>query len=174
MSGNTRVKRTRNALGGALVALIHEKPFAEITVQDVLDRAKVSRSTFYAHYRDKSDLFLSDAEEFFSRLANAEVAPRIAPVRELFAHVGDMQQLAAALVEAGQMTDILDIIRGCFARSFERRLGNSAVAFAMAGALVSLMMWWIDHGARESPAQMDDLFHDLVTRLQAAPIMSRS
>jgi AcrR family transcriptional regulator len=174
MSGNRRVTRTRNVLGGALVALIHEKPFAEITVQDVLDRAKVSRSTFYAHYRDKSDLFFSDAEEFFAKLANAEVSPRIAPVRELFSHVAEMQQLTAALVEAGQMPDILDIIRGCFARSFERRLGNGAVAFALAGALVSLMTWWLDHGCRESPAQMDELFHDLVTRRQAASIMSRS
>ena len=53
MSDNTkadpRVKRTRDALGGALLSLIGEKPFAEITVQDVLDRANVSRSKFYAH-----------------------------------------------------------------------------------------------------------------------------
>jgi AcrR family transcriptional regulator len=174
MSGNRRVTRTRDTLGAALVALIQEKPFDQITVQDVLDRAHVSRSTFYAHYRDKTDLFLSDVEAFCTRVADANVTPRLAPVRELFEHAAQMDRFIAALVEAGQWPDTLDIIRGCFARSFERRLGNGAVASAMAGALGSLMMWWIDHGARESPAQMDDLFHDLVTRFQAAPIMSRS
>jgi AcrR family transcriptional regulator len=162
-----RVVRTRHALGGALVALIHEKPFATITVQDVLDRAGVSRSTFYAHYRDKTDLFLSDAEAFFTWAANADVSPRVAPVREFFQHVADMRQFWAALVEAGQMPELLDIARGCFARSFERRLTHipsakrGAVAFAMAGAMLSLMTWWIDHGARETPAHMDDLFHAL-------------
>jgi AcrR family transcriptional regulator len=38
---DARVRRTRDALGDALVALMQEKPFETITVQDVLDRAKV-------------------------------------------------------------------------------------------------------------------------------------
>jgi AcrR family transcriptional regulator len=44
-----RVIRTRNLLGNALVRLMQEKPWQEITVQQVLDRAEVSRSTFYTH-----------------------------------------------------------------------------------------------------------------------------
>ena len=43
---DARVRRTRDALVGALVELMHEKPFDTITVQDVLDRAHVGRSTF--------------------------------------------------------------------------------------------------------------------------------
>ena len=66
---DARVRRTRDALGDALVALMQEKPFDTITVQDVLDRAKVGRSTFYAHYSDKDDLLMSDAEEFFESLS---------------------------------------------------------------------------------------------------------
>jgi AcrR family transcriptional regulator len=58
------VLRTRDTLGDALVALMQEKNFDEITVCEVLDRAGVVRSTFYAHYRDKDDLFLSDIEDF--------------------------------------------------------------------------------------------------------------
>jgi AcrR family transcriptional regulator len=49
---DARVRRTRDALGDALIALMQEKPFDTITVQDVLDRAHVSRSTFYSHYSD--------------------------------------------------------------------------------------------------------------------------
>src|ERR1700752_2902073 len=52
---DARVRRTRDALGDALVELMQEKPFDSITVQDVLDRAKVGRSTFYSHYSDKDD-----------------------------------------------------------------------------------------------------------------------
>ncbi len=68
---DARVRRTRDALGDALVALMQEKPFDTITVQDVLDRAKVGRSTFYAHYSDKDDLLMSDAEEFFESISMA-------------------------------------------------------------------------------------------------------
>src|SRR5262249_7239093 len=48
-----RVRRTRELLRGAFRELIHEKGYDRITVQDILDRADVGRSTFYAHYRDK-------------------------------------------------------------------------------------------------------------------------
>ena len=88
-----RVLRTRNALGDALVALLRERNFDDITVQDVLDRAGVGRSTFYVHYCDKHDLFLSDVEDFFEQCAtslkrqNASLE-RLLPVEELFTHIG--------------------------------------------------------------------------------------
>ena len=82
---DARVRRTRDALGDALIALMQEKPFDTITVQEVLDRAHVSRSTFYAHYSDKDDLLMSDAEEFFESLsmalsAHGDKSDRVFPV----------------------------------------------------------------------------------------------
>jgi AcrR family transcriptional regulator len=40
-----------------------------VTVQDVLDRASVGRSTFYLHYRDKDDLLLSQLEMFLETMS---------------------------------------------------------------------------------------------------------
>src|SRR4026208_715870 len=86
---DARVRRTRDALGDALVALMQEKPFDAITVQEVLDRAHVGRSTFYSHYSDKDDLLMSDAEEFFESVAMmlsalGDKSDRVFPVREFF------------------------------------------------------------------------------------------
>ncbi|MEM6707029.1 MAG: TetR/AcrR family transcriptional regulator, partial [Acidobacteriota bacterium] len=53
-----RVTRTKRLLRQALMELVREKDYARITVQDILDRADVGRSTFYTHYRDKDDLLL--------------------------------------------------------------------------------------------------------------------
>src|SRR5476651_2228753 len=96
-----RVRRTRDLLGDALVALMQQKPFDSIRVQDVLDLAGVSRSTFYEHFKDKDDLFESDAEEFFEMMANAlskrnDASERVVPVRELFEHLREMQKLFEA------------------------------------------------------------------------------
>lgn len=55
-----RIRHTRDRFGDALIKLVQEKPFDTITVQDILDRADVGRSTFYVHYRDKNDLLLRD------------------------------------------------------------------------------------------------------------------
>jgi AcrR family transcriptional regulator len=174
-----RILRTRDRLGDALVALMQEKPFDDITVQEVLDRAGVSRSTFYVHYRDKDDLFLSDVDEFLDFMANGlsrheEKSERVAPVRELFAHVGQAQRLYAALVEAGRIADFIELAEEHFARGIERRLteipraqgiadaARAPLAHALAGAMLSMLQWWLDRGMPESPEQMDTIFHQMV------------
>ncbi len=174
-----RVRRTRDALGDALVELMQEKPFDSIKVQDVLDRAGVGRSTFYAHYRDKEDLFISDAEEFFESVAMAlavsnDPSERVAPVRELFAHLIDARKFFEALVASGKLHDNMELAQGHFAKGIERRLAQvprgraipdaqrAAIANAHAGALISLLQWWIRRGMSTPPAEMDELFHRMV------------
>src|SRR6266511_3052594 len=58
-----RVRRTRRTLHEALIALILERGYERVTVQDILDRADVGRSTFYAHYRDKEALLLTSFDD---------------------------------------------------------------------------------------------------------------
>jgi AcrR family transcriptional regulator len=174
-----RVRHTRDALGDALLTLMQEKPFETITVQQVLDRAGIGRSTFYAHYRDKDDLFLSDLEDFFEPMSTLllrcrEASNRVAPVRELFAHVAEMRHLHAALIAADKLRDFLEMGLEYFARAIEQRLSElpssraiapaqrAAMAHAFAGALLSLMSWWVDHGGSASPEEMDNLYHQMV------------
>ena len=54
-----RVGKTRKALKEALTDLILEKGYEGVTVQDVIDRADVGRSTFYAHFVDKDGLLMA-------------------------------------------------------------------------------------------------------------------
>src|SRR5271166_2060458 len=120
-----RVRHTRDALGDALVKLMHEKPFEEITVQHILDGAGVSRSAFYTHFSDKNDLFLSDAEEFFELMASAlwrhrDKSRRLAPVREMFEHAAEWRPFLNAMTEAGKIQDVMEIGRECFARGIAR------------------------------------------------------
>src|ERR1700754_3155759 len=176
---DARVRRTRDALGDALVALMQEKPFDTITVQDVLDRAKVGRSTFYSHYSDKDDLLMSDAEEFFESVAmmlsvRGDTSDRVFPVREFFGHIIEAKTFVDALMSAGKMNDNLELARGLFARGIERRLAElpkgqgipenerPAIAFAHAGALLALLQWWVDRWMKQTPAEMDQLFHRMV------------
>lgn len=51
-----RIKKTQEALKNAVLDLMSEKSFDEITIQDLSDRADVSRGTIYLHYMDKYDL----------------------------------------------------------------------------------------------------------------------
>ena len=168
-----RAVRTRDRLGDALIALLLAKPFDAITVQEVLDRAGVSRSTFYEHYRDKNDLLLSDVDDFFAGMSRlltktGERPGRVAPVAEFFAHVADARELYTALLASGRLHDVRELGEAHFARGIAERLAPSvdkvarvAQAQALAGALFSLLTWWVRQGMKETPAQMDRLFHRL-------------
>jgi AcrR family transcriptional regulator len=174
-----RVRRTCQRLGSALLALIQEKPIDAITVQEVLDRASVGRSTFYLHYRDKDDLLLSQLEGFLKIMSTAlsvrkEASYRVVPVEELFAHIGNQNKLYRALADSGRLHDFFDLAQGYFARGIEHRLRESmrlpnlpqremgARASALAGSLLSMLRWWLDRGEKESPRAMDELFHGMV------------
>lgn len=171
-----RIRRTHERLGGALTELMREKPIDDITVQEVLDRASVGRSTFYLHFRDKDDLLLSQLEKFLEMMSTAlstqkEVSLRVVPVAELFAHIGSQRKIYRALAESGRLNDFFDLAEGYFARGIERRLRESerlpklsprevtARSFALSGSLLSLLRWWIDQGGKQSPRELDELFH---------------
>lgn len=51
-----RILKTQEALKTAVIELMTEKNFDDITIQDLSDKANVSRGTIYLHYMDKYDL----------------------------------------------------------------------------------------------------------------------
>ncbi|MFI6042086.1 TetR/AcrR family transcriptional regulator [Nocardia sp. NPDC051321] len=104
LTGSTdrRVRRTKSLLHRALIELMLERGYDRISVRDILHRADVGRSTFYAHFRDKDDLLLLSSTDYLRAAvtapgtdAGADAATPLAPVRTLF-------QLAAANPEVYQ------------------------------------------------------------------------
>ena len=103
-----------------------------------------------------------------------EKSHRVVPVAELFAHIGNQNKLYRALADAGRLNDFFDLAEGYFARGIEQLIAESgrlpklpqrelsARAFALAGSLLSLLRWWLDHGAKEPPRAMDESFHRMV------------
>src|SRR5690606_21046634 len=63
MKTDRRVDKTRKALRKAISELIEEKPYEDISVTELVERANIARSSFYAHFRDKDDLLLSGFQE---------------------------------------------------------------------------------------------------------------
>lgn len=176
---DARARRTRARLAASLRALMQQKPLRNISVQEVLDHAHVSRSAFYDHYSGKVDLLLSDMDEFLESVSThlsraADPSERVAIVAEFFAHVSDAEQIRKALARSGRLGDFYDLARQHFARGIEQRLKEiprsrslpplerSALAHAMAGALIAQLDWWLAKSKPVPPKEMDRRFHQLV------------
>lgn len=65
-----RIVKTNNTLYDALVLLLKDKTFEEIKVSDICQKALVNRSTFYSHFNDKYELFMSLINNLKQELEN--------------------------------------------------------------------------------------------------------
>ncbi|QBD77008.1 TetR/AcrR family transcriptional regulator [Ktedonosporobacter rubrisoli] len=63
-----RIQRTRQLLSDALLALIVERGYEIITVQDITVKANIGRTTFYMHYRDKEELLAASVQRLVKEL----------------------------------------------------------------------------------------------------------
>ncbi|BCA85333.1 TetR family transcriptional regulator [Enterococcus saigonensis] len=52
-----RVKRTNKMIIESFIQLVEKNGYEQVTVQDIADEAMINRATFYAHYKDKQDLY---------------------------------------------------------------------------------------------------------------------
>ncbi|HYP41998.1 MAG TPA: TetR/AcrR family transcriptional regulator [Chloroflexia bacterium] len=173
-----RSRRTRQVLGEALVALMLEKRYDTITVQEIIDRANVGRSTFYAHFLDKEDLLQIQVAELVVNLGRhmerGGAGNRIVPSLELLRHLRESYALIRALVRGRAMETVLKTMQTHLSLHVEARLARSlpsgsapavplpVVAQYVAGALMTLFQWWLDREMPESPEQIEEYFLQLV------------
>ena len=178
-----RVERTRKLLHEALMALIQEKGYEKITVQDILDKANLGRSTFYSHYRHKDELFLSGfdhlrtmLEERHRALLSDKARGKAADFNlslELFRHARENHGHYKAMVgkQSGQMImrqahDYLSALVREHLSTVMKSRKNPPVpldlaAHWLAGSFLSLMTWWLDHNLPHTPEEMDAIFRRL-------------
>lgn len=169
-----RALRTQQALGHALVALLEERDFGDVTVQQILDRAGVARATFYAHYRNKEDALHASYERLFAMLdpwveRPSPLGRRLFPVTEFLAHVADARPLVDRLRSSGRMEEVWTLCAAHAARLIEGRLPAEAgrasglarplLARMLAGALMEAMRWWDASPARATPAEVEAAWH---------------
>lgn len=174
-----RSSRTRRSLRDALIELILEKRYDSITVQNVIDRADVGRSTFYAHYRDKEDLFLSDWEAMLDGFArhiewhNAG-AGRVVPITGLFRHVQEFHHFYIALARSRKTDLLFKTGNSYLTQSIENSLTpfladrpqptvpKPVLSNYLASEILALLRWWLDNNMPYPPERMDEIFHELV------------
>lgn len=184
-----RVERTRELLQKALIELIRERGYEAITIQDIVDRANVGRTTFYLHYRSKDDLFMSCHEAIVSEFQSGPLyahplsreellSPEAPPTMTLaYRHLDEARTRLYPIFQGRDGPLILRRIRDSSAQAIEANLravfagADSTIpldvlANYLAGAQIALVQWWLEKRQPHTPENLAQAFH----RLQRAAI----
>ncbi len=180
-SDDARAVRTRDALSTALYALMRERPYDEISVQGICERATVGRSTFYAHFQDKDDILVRHAIVIV-RAVGRELSCDASrgyelPVCAFFEHVKQMHYVFDSLAKVRKRDFITKVCQNNFAEVFEQRIlecrGSAdadvpadILAQHLAGTLMTLLTWWLDHHQPVDARLMEEQWGRLVGGLR--------
>lgn len=187
MKTDRRVQRTRELLQKSLLELISERNYDAITIQEIVERANVARTTFYVHYSSKDDLFMSCHEAIISGfhfgslhpLSREELLAPQAPqgMISAYRHLEEARTLLYLIFQSKDNLLILRRIRDSSAQEIEANLravfaeADSTIPFDLlanylAGARIALLQWWLEKRQPHTPENLAQTFH----RLQRAAI----
>jgi AcrR family transcriptional regulator len=174
-----RVRRTRRLIGDAFVALILERGYERITVQDILDRADVGRSTFYTHYRDKEAVLTAAFDDMHDELrADLAVMPPgvppdpTGPAGAIFDHAYRHRAVYQALCgrQGGSLVHrhLRHLIGGLLREHLRSHLTAAGsdlpvdvVAEFYTSAALGLLAWWVDSDFPHGPTQLTHMYRRL-------------
>jgi len=177
MKTDRRVDKTNKALRKAISELIEEKPYEDITVTELVERANIARSSFYAHFRDKDDLLLSGFQEIgvmtsddiFTESGD-DTYPNFAIV--LFRGAEEWQLMAKAFLNLDSATVASHHMRNMLViqtRDWLRKHSDGsmsdkemeAIVHYLASALLGLLTWWVLNDFPFSADYMSNKFNEL-------------
>jgi AcrR family transcriptional regulator len=171
-----RVKYTKMVLKQSLLNLMRDKPIEKITVKDICEKADINRGTFYAHYKDPSNLLAQIENELFDEInssvessLNAEsisgllneifvsIRKNIDLCRVLFSDYGDKVFVRRIMNIARErsITEWKKVIPSTKDEQLER-----LYTFYASGC-VAIVQDWFQNGMKESPQELSDFIEKI-------------
>jgi AcrR family transcriptional regulator len=177
-----RIQKTQKLLHDALGSLIREKPYDEIVVKEILDRANVGRSTFYTHFKDKDELLASGIHSMLqdvhsSRLpASGKKHERIVEFSlPVFEHIQVHRQAGApgmgsrgrAIIHEHLQRVLAGLIADDMRKTIRSRVKTvghipaELLVSYIASTFVLVLNWWAETDSKLSPKEINNVFRAL-------------
>ena len=180
-----RQQKTRTAIFAAFSTLLSEKNYNKITVQDIIDKANIGRTTFYTHFETKDYLLKDLCETLFGHIINSTMDCKHthglysnSDVPEsVFCHLlqhlqeNDNNILALLSCESNDIflryfkDSLKTLIEKQYANQIKRNHQNIPEDFLInhiAGSFVEMVNWWIQGKMKQTPKELDGYFRKVI------------
>lgn len=181
-----RIARTREFLRDALIGLIKEKGFENVKVQEITDRARLNRATFYLHYRDKNDLLVKSMRETLEYMTDTSFLPNsinpseltqemiILPLVSIFDHFAKhadfyrvmLTEVGVPSVQKELQNTIEEVafqwMTALQTEKVEYNVKPEMVVKSVSAAFIGVIRWWLENEMAESSESMATQFLDVI------------
>jgi AcrR family transcriptional regulator len=187
-----RQRKTREAIFAAFTALLAEKDYGQLTVQDIIDKADIGRTTFYAHFETKDFLLKDLCEELFGHIIDTAMGLPCGQYHCSYAAATDSVFLHLLRHLQENDRNILELLSSqnneIFIRYFKCNLKKLIITqYADKGVLkndklpqdylvnhisssfVETVGWWISGRMKESPEQITQYFLAVIEPILQKP-----
>lgn len=163
-----RVRKTRETLFDTFIALLREKGFERITIQEIADRADVNRGTVYLHFQDKFDLLNQCIDSYLHEL-NESCRPKTpeesaeSSLLRTFEYLEQSAELYSLLVRSEGNPAFRSRLSAMLKQGAETqfdlfvrndRMNKEIAVQFLTTAIVGLIEWWLAEGMPYSPTEM--------------------
>lgn len=180
-----RQKKTRAAIFSAFTALLEEKSYSKITVQEIIDAANVGRTTFYAHFETKDDLLKELCGELFGHIISSAMdcththglysdgnAPEsvfchlLQHLQENDKHIIGLLSCESSEIFLRYFKDSLnDLVQSQFVnqnRTVNIDIPQDFLINHISSSFVEMVLWWIKGRMKQTPADLDRYFRAVI------------
>jgi AcrR family transcriptional regulator len=170
--------KTREAIYKALIELMSEKSFENITINDISERANLNRGTLYLHYSDKYDMLDKCIKDHLNNMLNFCTISKSGEARldvvssplPLFQYFEEHFPFYSSMLTNKGLTCfqeqlILLVKNGIVERmsigETKQEDNKEVVVQYMASAFVGVVEWWIKNNMPHSPQIMAQQLWDI-------------
>ena len=176
-----KINATTEKIYDAFAEVLLEKAYADVRIQDVLDKSGVARSTFYAHYKTKEELLKSICSTIFGHVFSHSLAEEKSHdfskssifdykhfITHIFYHLHDEKTLVHAILLSQSKDIFLNYLRGelaefataCVENNFVtgKNLPKSLKVNSIIENFVLLVEYWNETSFADTPERLTDYF----------------
>lgn len=182
MVQDRRIRRTQKLLGQALISLVLEKGYKNITIQDVTKYADIGYRTYFRHYNGLEELFIDVAQERLDELHDMLIQPQVGETlsasianfqkrgETLFKHIQKNQKVFRAVLLDSDLSFVLEpIIKMARKKTeallqdlVETNINTDIVANHIIASVIALMRWWLENDMPYPAERMGKIYANLI------------
>lgn len=154
----------RTDMVNALLRLLEQKAFSEISISELCHEAGLSRMTFYRNYESTENILSSHLEDILSEYEIEAKASKHAGTYydcenlcHCFSFFSEHRQFLDGLFKCGMGHMFLDALKKYIMNTWNNDPYNLILIYtlqAFAGSLYNLYIYWSEHNYQESPEHL--------------------